>query len=115
MVWHPVVAAGVAGALLLATHAGSTRAEAVRTRDAIASIGTIRAYATARVQEGKYLRGLIDAGILPAALRVAVTGGGALPYFTMWPMLDVYGHGEQAYLDPDCADEQPSVSSEGRA
>jgi hypothetical protein len=41
--------------------------------------------------EGRYLRDLVERGVLPADLRVAVSGAGALPYYTMWPMLDVYG------------------------
>jgi hypothetical protein len=85
------VAGGVALLLLLATHFGSIRPEALRTRDAVASIGTIENYADQRIREGKYLRGLVERGILPADLRVAVTGAGALPYYTMWPMLDMHG------------------------
>jgi hypothetical protein len=86
-----VVSAGIAGALLLATHVGSIRPEAVRTRDAIASLGAIKSYAERRMIEGMYLRDLVEQGVLPADLRVAVTGSGALPYYTMWPTLDIYG------------------------
>jgi arylsulfatase A-like enzyme len=85
------VAAGVALGLVLATHLGSIRPEALRTRDAIASLGTIKNYAGQRAAEGRYLRDLVAEGVLPADLRVAVTGAGALPYYTMWPALDVYG------------------------
>jgi arylsulfatase A-like enzyme len=86
------VAIAVASILLVAaTWAGSIRPEATRARDAIASIGVINSYATRRTYEGRYLRKLIDRGVLPADLRVAVSGAGALPYYTMWPMLDTYG------------------------
>jgi hypothetical protein len=85
------ITGGVAVGLLLSTHLGSVRPEAVRTRDGVASLGTIKSYAEKRMFEGRYLRGLIDRGVLPADLRVAVSGAGALPYYTMWPMLDVHG------------------------
>jgi len=83
--------AAVAAALLLTTLAGSRRPEAARTRDSIASLGTIRAYAEQRIGEGRKLREAIDRGVLPSDLKVAVTGAGALPYYTMWPMVDIYG------------------------
>ncbi|MBW2666391.1 MAG: hypothetical protein JRE13_08885 [Deltaproteobacteria bacterium] len=83
--------AAVASALVTTTFAGSTRPEAVRTRDSIASLGAIRAYAEQRIGEGRGLREAIDSGVLPADLKVAVTGAGALPYYTMWPMVDIYG------------------------
>jgi hypothetical protein len=83
--------AGIALGLLLATYQGSNRPEAIRTRDSIASLGVIESYAERRMGEGKYLRDLIVQGVLPEDLRVAVTGSGALPYYTMWPILDIYG------------------------
>jgi hypothetical protein len=85
------ITGGVAVGLLLSTHLGSVRPEAVRTRDGVASLGTIKSYAEKRMFEGRYLRDLIERGVLPADLRVAVSGAGALPYYTMWPMLDVHG------------------------
>jgi arabinofuranosyltransferase len=85
------IAGGVAAALLLSTYLGSIRPEAIRARDGIASIGVIESYAARRMYEGRYLRDLVDRGVLPADLRVAVSGAGALPYYTMWPALDVYG------------------------
>ena len=83
--------AGVVAALVGTTIVGSRRPEAVRTRDSIASLGTIYAYAQRRIGEGRKLRELIDRGVLPADLKVAVSGAGALPYYTMWPMVDLYG------------------------
>jgi len=85
------VAAVASILLVLATYEGSVRPEAIPARDSIASIGVIEAYAERRIREGLYLRDLIDRGVLPADLRVAVSGAGALPYYTMWPMLDVHG------------------------
>jgi arabinofuranosyltransferase len=73
------------------TLGGSRRPEAVRTRDSIASLGAIRAYAERRIDEGRRLRDAIDRGLLPVDLMVAVTGAGALPYYTMWPMVDMHG------------------------
>jgi arabinofuranosyltransferase len=86
-----VVAGGVAVGLLLSTYLGSVRPEAIRTRDGITSLGAIESYAERRIFEGRYLRDLVERGVLPADLRVAVTGAGALPYYTMWPVLDIYG------------------------
>jgi arabinofuranosyltransferase len=85
------IAGGIALSLLLSTHFGSIRPEAIRTRDGIASLGAIESYAERRMFEGRYLRDLVERGVLPADLRVAVTGAGALPYYTMWPTLDIYG------------------------
>jgi hypothetical protein len=83
---------GVASLALVATTiAGSNRTEALRARDAIASIGAIHAYAEQRIGEGRRLRAAIDRGELPPDLRVAVSGAGALPYYTMWPALDIHG------------------------
>jgi hypothetical protein len=81
----------VAAALVLTTLVGSRRPEAVRTRDSIASLGAINAYAERRIGEGRKLREAIDRGVLPADLQLAVTGAGALPYYTMWPTVDIYG------------------------
>ncbi len=81
----------VASALVTTTLLGSTRPEAVRTRDSIASLGAIHAYAEQRIAEGRSLREAIDRGVLPADLKLAVTGAGALPYYTMWPTVDIYG------------------------
>jgi arabinofuranosyltransferase len=81
----------VATALVLTTLVGSRRPEAVRTRDSIASLGAINAYAEQRIGEGRKLREAIDRGVLPADLQLAVTGAGALPYYTMWPTVDIYG------------------------
>ena len=86
-----VITGGIAVGLLLSTYVGSVRPEAVRTRDGIASLGAIKSYGERRMFEGRYLRDLVERGVLPADLRVAVSGAGALPYYTMWPMLDVYG------------------------
>jgi hypothetical protein len=36
---------------------------------------------------------------LPADLRVAVSGAGALPYYTMWPTLDVYGLNDATMME----------------
>jgi hypothetical protein len=85
------IAGGVAVGLLLSTWLGSIRPEAIRTRDGIASLGVIESYAQRRMFEGRYLRDLVERRVLPADLRVAVSGAGALPYYTMWPVLDVYG------------------------
>jgi len=81
----------VALALVATTILGSLRPEAVRTRDSIASLGAIHAYAEQRIGEGRRLRAAIERGVLPKDLVVAVTGSGALPYYTMWPAVDIYG------------------------
>ena len=57
----------------------------------IAPVSAIKAYATRRIEEGRRLRELIEAGVLRPDLVLAVTGAGAVPYYTDWPTVDVHG------------------------
>ncbi len=57
----------------------------------IASVNANRFYAFIRSQQGKFLRSLIDEGLLPEDLVLGVGGAGALPYYTMWPAVDFIG------------------------
>ena len=57
----------------------------------MASLGDIRAYAERRTAEGRFLRGLVDDGLLPKDLVLCVGGAGALPYYTDWPTVDRRG------------------------
>jgi hypothetical protein len=86
-----VVAFGLSITLLVSTHLGSTRPEARKTRYDIASIEEIGAYAERRAREGRFLRQLIEKGLLPDDLMLCVTGAGAVPYYSELPTLDLYG------------------------
>jgi len=86
------VAAGLCALALLATScAGSRTASAREMRHGVASLEIIAGYASRRVEEGRFLRGLVDRGLLPADLALCVGGAGALPYYTRWPTLDRRG------------------------
>ena len=78
-------------ALLFATYAGSRRPEAVFLRHGVTSIQGVSHYAMRRAGEGKFLRSLIDRGMLPRDLVLGVTGAGAVPYYTDWPTVDALG------------------------
>jgi arabinofuranosyltransferase len=86
-----VVAVGLALMLWVTTYLGSTRPQARKTRYDIASIEEIRAYAERRAREGKFLRELIDRGLLPDDIVLCVTGAGAVPYYSGLPTVDLYG------------------------
>jgi hypothetical protein len=85
------LAIAVAAALVAATHVGSRRPEAVRLRHGINSVQAIAQYANWRIEEGVFLRRLIDEGILRSDLVLCVTGAGAVPYYTDWPTVDSLG------------------------
>ena len=86
-----ILVAVVAIGLLLTTHGGSSRWGAQPIRHGVASVRSIAQYAQRRTDEGRFLRTLIDQGALPKDLVIAVTGAGALPYYTEWPTVDVLG------------------------
>ncbi len=50
-----------------------------------------RRYMLFRAAQGRYLAGLVERGVLPADLRVATGGIGALPYYTDWVVVDHHG------------------------
>jgi arabinofuranosyltransferase len=78
-------------ALWVTTYTGSRRPEARVTRYDIASLEEIKAYGERRAKEGKFIRELIDRGLLPDDLVLCVTGAGAVPYYTELPTVDLYG------------------------
>lgn len=78
-------------ALLFLTIHGSVKTEREGIRHNIVSIHAAEGYAERRISEGRFLRELIDEGILPADLYACVSGAGAVPYYTMWPTLDELG------------------------
>ncbi len=86
-----VVAVGLGITLWAATYFGSTRPEAAKTRYDIASIEEIKAYAERRAKEGKFLRALIERGLLPDDIVLCVTGAGAVPYYSTLTTIDLYG------------------------
>jgi hypothetical protein len=48
-------------------------------------------YASYRSEEGRFLRRLIESGQLPRDVPIAVTGAGAVPYYTGWTTIDILG------------------------
>jgi len=87
----PWFRAALAGLVLVATQLGSARPEARVTRIGVASVQDCKRYGARRQADGQALRALIDRGILPRGLRIAVGGAGALPYYTDWYTVDVFG------------------------
>jgi hypothetical protein len=85
------LAVAIGAALVVTTHVGSRRPEAVRLRYGITSVQAAGQYGAWRVEEGVFLRRLIDEEILPADLVLCVTGAGAIPYYTDWPTVDSLG------------------------
>jgi len=73
------------------THGASSKPVVGSIRHGISDIVGIGEYASRRALEGKTLRRLIDKGLLPRDVKLAVTGAGAVPYYTMWPTMDVLG------------------------
>lgn len=69
----------------------------------IASVNALRFYAFIRSEQGKFLRTLVDDGLLPEDLVFGVGGAGALPYYTLWPSVDFIG-----LTDAHVAHQQPS-------
>jgi hypothetical protein len=60
-------------------------------RGGVASVRSMRAYAERRVAQGDRLAALVDEGLLPADLRIATAGAGALPYRSGLYTVDVLG------------------------
>jgi hypothetical protein len=85
------LAVAAAAALILTTLGASFRSVAEEPRYGVASLEVIRDYANRRADTGRFLRGLIDAGIIPEDAVLGVSGAGALPYYTGWPTVDLLG------------------------
>jgi arabinofuranosyltransferase len=100
----PAVAVALSVALWGTTYLGSRRPEASVTRYDIASLEEIKAYAERRAAEGRFLRVLIDRGLLPDDLRLCVTGAGAVPYYTGLPTVDLYGMNDTRIAHQDVAE-----------
>jgi hypothetical protein len=81
----------IAALVIHATRVGSVRPQAIRYRDGINPVQAVAQYGRWRAEEGRFLRQLIDDGLLPADLVIAVTGAGAVPYYTGWPTVDRHG------------------------
>lgn len=80
-------------ALIGATVHGSWQADRAQLPPShgINSVANVKSYAARRADEGRRLRQLIDAGVLDSHLVLAVTGAGAVPYYTDWPTVDRHG------------------------
>lgn len=60
-------------------------------RSEVEQIPFIRQFAERRAEQGQALRALVDRGLLPADLRIAVGAAGALPYYADLHTMDVFG------------------------
>jgi arabinofuranosyltransferase len=90
--WLPRAFAVVTAAtLLVTTHTGSVKPEAKARRGAVTSIPLMRLYAKNRARDGKFLRALVVSGRLAPDTRIAVSGAGALPYFSRLFAVDTLG------------------------
>jgi hypothetical protein len=54
-------------------------------------VETIKRYADERARQGRTLKALIERGRLPAELVTAMSGVGAVPYYTRWTTVDRHG------------------------
>ena len=86
-----IVSGALAGTLLLTTHVVSQRPERELERHGVASLRLIEGYATRRAAEGRFLRQLIDQGLLSKEIVLCVSGAGAVPFYTGWPTVDGLG------------------------
>ena len=86
-----VVSLALLGGVLLVTALGSNRPEARVGRGPIESLEETRRYGRGRIEQGLYLRALVDKGVLPTDLRIGVSGAGAVPYYTRWYTVDRLG------------------------
>jgi hypothetical protein len=77
--------------LLWTTHWGSIHPFTYRYMLGISPLAAIKQYADGRAEQGKFIRSLIDEGILPEDVFIAVGGSGALPYYSKLPTIDRRG------------------------
>ncbi len=90
--WQGVAVAAVCFAGVWGTtFYGSTRLKSRMSRGGVEGIELTRDFTVMRSVQGRKLRALTDAGVLPADLRVETGPTGALPYYTDWYVLDKYG------------------------
>lgn len=90
--WLPrTLAVAAAASLLATTHLGSVKPEAKLRRGAVTSIPLMRLYAKNRAHDGKFLRALVVSGRLAPDTRIAVSGAGALPYYSRLFSVDTLG------------------------
>jgi len=85
-----IVAFGIYAALLGTTYAGSIK-ESKKARYDIDTLRGTKKYTQERVWAGKFLRSLIDKGLLPDDIILCTGGAGAIPYYTQWPTVDLLG------------------------
>jgi arabinofuranosyltransferase len=80
-----------AAGLLWTTHYGSTHPITYKHRAGNTPLEDIKRYADSRAEQGKFIRSLVDEGILPRDLVIALAGSGAIPYYTELPTVDRRG------------------------
>lgn len=92
--WAVIAAPVAAVALLVATAVSPVAtavSRAIEPPSYFESVNVARKYAVLRSDQGRYLAELVDRGLLPADLRIATGGIGALSYYTDWYVIDHHG------------------------
>jgi hypothetical protein len=90
--WLRAGLAWAAGAALLAATAwGSAHTVLDREGGSVGSLARHGRFTAFRIEQGRGLRALVDAGLLPRELRIQTGAAGALPYYTGWYTLDARG------------------------
>jgi hypothetical protein len=90
--WQRAALGGALGAALLAaTTWGSAATLLDREGGSVASLARHGRFTAFRIEQGRGLRALIEAGRLPRELRIQTGAAGALPYYTDWYTLDARG------------------------
>jgi arabinofuranosyltransferase len=85
------VAVTAAVGLIWTTHYASINPIPYSNRASNNTLGNIKIYADSRAAQGKFIRSLIDEGILPQDIVLGVGGAGAVPYYTKLPTVDRRG------------------------
>jgi hypothetical protein len=106
------VAAALGCAALLGATAFAGPHPSRAERHGVAPLESIAAYGAQREEEGRFLRSLVDAGLLPDDLLVAAKGAGALPYYTRWPAVDAGGLSDALVARAPIAPERGTVAHE---
>lgn len=114
--WRPALRSLALGAAvgLLGLTAAAGGIQPIETRDGVATLSLIKNYADGRIEQGKFLRDKIEAGVLPRELTLAVGGAGAVPYYTGWKTIDRKGLNDATVARQDVT-ERKTVAHEKSA
>jgi arabinofuranosyltransferase len=86
-----LVAVTAAAGLIWTTHYGSINPIPYSSRASNNTLENIKKYADGRAEQGKFIRSLIDEGLLPQDVVLGMGGAGAVPYYTELQTVDRRG------------------------